>query len=165
MTTDLIFNTLLYIIGQRYKQNFCNLQLSVLWRILISASHVIPVNRQKIRLTFENLKPGFVTIWPPPCWFINILYTAETRQTLYQHKCKRLLHCLCTYCPTGYHRCLVVKNILLSSSIVGPCFSFSTSLFRCAFNTWSWVSARFVRGSCRSIGCKQCTEVNMFLLT
>lgn len=61
---------------------------------------------------------------------------------------------LCTYCPTGYQRCLVVKNILLSSSIVGPSLSFSTSLLRWAFKTWSWLSTDLVRGSGRSMGCK-----------
>lgn len=61
---------------------------------------------------------------------------------------------LCTYCPTGYHRCLVVKNILLSSSMVGPRLSFSTSLLRWFFKTWSWVSTGLVRGSGCSIGCK-----------
>lgn len=60
----------------------------------------------------------------------------------------------CTYCPTGYHRCLVVKNILLSSSIVGPCLLCTTSLLRRAFKTWSWDSTGLLRGSGRSIGCK-----------
>lgn len=63
---------------------------------------------------------------------------------------------LCPYCPTGNHLCLVVKNILLSSSLLGPSLSFRTSLLRWAFKTCSWVSAGLVRGSGR---CTACTEM------
>lgn len=60
----------------------------------------------------------------------------------------------CTHCPTGYQRCLVVWNILLSSSMVGACWFCRTSLLRWAFRTWSWVSAGLVRASGRGMGCR-----------
>lgn len=106
-----------------------NLKLSVLWGILLSAPLVISANERK-----KGEKDRLWKIFNP-----KYLWKADI---------------FCTHCPTGYHRCFVVKNILLSSSIDGPLLLLSTSLLRWAFSTWSWDSGGFVRGSGRSIGCK-----------
>ncbi|KAG7260366.1 hypothetical protein CRUP_009429, partial [Coryphaenoides rupestris] len=48
--------------------------------------------------------------------------------------------------------CLVVKNILLSCSTVGPCWPRRASVFSWALITCSWLSATLLSGPGRSIG-------------
>lgn len=56
---NFMFNNLLYIILiiiQTSLALFCNLglQLSVLWRILVPASHVVPVNSEEKKTNFNS---------------------------------------------------------------------------------------------------------------